>query len=218
MSNQEDCRSTQPSPSLQGADSGLGHIASLSLSVSTCQMGSVRAPCLNSAAPRWVFISSPVHQATGTRDVPGSRVDVGRVQRWETQTYLGKGYSSESGCGLEHRAEELELSLVDGGEPWEALGQGRSALSGRGTGSRGACCVHPGVGLWFKRSHVAKKLGPSGWLSRANFPPFDWVRGPQGTTVPGWKCAGHRREGQGSALMSPPLRVPQSVSPLLGLV
>lgn len=30
------------------------------------------------AAPRRVFISAPVHQAAGTRDIPGGRIHVGR--------------------------------------------------------------------------------------------------------------------------------------------
>ena len=38
-------------------------------------------------------------------DIPGSRINVGRVPRWEPRRY-----GSESGWGLEYEGEELELT------------------------------------------------------------------------------------------------------------
>lgn len=66
-------------------------------------------------------MSAPVHQAAGTRDIPGSRIHVGRGAE-VTQTCLGKRYRSEAGLGPKYEAGELELSLADNGELWNVLG------------------------------------------------------------------------------------------------
>lgn len=83
-----------------------------------------------------------------------------RVQRSKPRC-VGKGYRLESGWGFEYEAEELKLGLTDW-EPLKVLGQRSNAFSGRGTGGREAWHTHLGVWPGFKRSHVAKKVGPAG--------------------------------------------------------
>ena len=116
--------------------------------------------------------------------MPGSRVNVGRDTEVEAQTWKGKiiGQSQAGALNVRLKGQNWTHRQWD---PLKILGQRNNTFSGRGTGSREAWHVHPGV-------------GPHG-VSQPQFSSCRLVGGPQGGKL---AQAGSVQVLQGEAVVS----------------